>query len=217
MSFEKSATLLPIAVLISGGGTTLKNLIDRIEQSDLPLDIRLVISSKKTAGGLAFAKSANIPSLVIGRKDYATPEDYRDAIFDPIRRLGASIVVMGGFLQHLLIPADFQNRVVNIHPSLIPAFSGHGFYGLKVHQAAVDYGVKLSGCTVHFVDDHYDHGPVILQRGCPVLDNDTAESLQQRVFAVECEALPEALQSIANGRIRVSSDGRRVVSIDPKE
>jgi phosphoribosylglycinamide formyltransferase-1 len=212
MTDSHPSQLLKVAVLISGGGTTLKNLIDRQKSGELPIAIPLVISSKASAGGLAFAEEAHIPSLVIRRKDYESPEAYRDAIFDPIRQSGAEYVVMGGFLQHLLIAHDFQNRVVNIHPSLIPAFSGHGYYGLKVHQAAIDYGVKLSGCTVHFVDDHYDHGPVILQRSCPVLNDDTAESLQKRVFALECDALPAVLRGLAEKRIHLSTDGRRVIA-----
>jgi phosphoribosylglycinamide formyltransferase 1 len=201
---------LPIAVLISGGGTTLKNLIDRKTKDSLPIDIRLVISSKSNAGGLQYAAEASIPSQVIRRRDFESAEAYRDAMFDPIRKSNAAYVVMGGFLQHLLIPNDFTNRVINIHPSLIPSFCGQGMYGLNVHQAAVDYGAKLSGCTVHFVDDHYDHGPVILQKACPVLDEDTAESLQQRVFELEREALPEVLQLIQQNRVSITKDGRRV-------
>jgi phosphoribosylglycinamide formyltransferase-1 len=118
-------------------------------------------------------------------------------MFDAIRRSGARWVIMGGYLEHLLIPNDFENRVVNIHPSLIPAFCGKGMYGLRVHQAAIDFGVKISGCTVHFVDNQYDHGPILLQRACEVLEGDTAETLQKRVFELECEALPEAIARIA--------------------
>jgi phosphoribosylglycinamide formyltransferase-1 len=103
---------------------------------------------------------------------------------------------MGGYLQHVLIPDDFENRVINIHPSLIPAFCGKGMYGLKVHQAAIDFGVRVSGCTVHFVDNQYDHGPIILQKTCEVLKEDTADSLQRRVFSLECEALPEAIRQL---------------------
>lgn len=201
---------LSIAVLISGGGTTLKNLLDQKADGRLPVDIRLVISSKSSAGGLVFAEQAGIPSLVIRRRDFDSAEAYRDAMFESLRHAGVEYVVMGGFLQHLLIAPDFRNRVVNIHPSLIPAFCGHGMYGLKVHQAAVDYGVKVSGCTVHFVDDHFDHGPVILQRTCPVRHDDSAESLQQRVFALECEALPEALRLLQSRRVHLSADNRLV-------
>ncbi len=214
MTLPNQSQVLRVAVLISGSGTTLQNLIERESRGELPIDIRLVISSKKSAGGLDFAKTANIPSLVVRRNDFLSPEAYRDTIFSAVRQSEVECVVMGGFLQHLLIPDDFKNRVLNIHPSLIPAFSGQGYYGLKVHQAAIDYGVKLSGCTVHFVDDHYDHGPVILQRCCPVMDNDTAEVLQKRVFALECDALPDALRSIAEKRIQISADGRRVISND---
>jgi phosphoribosylglycinamide formyltransferase-1 len=113
------------------------------------------------------------------------------------------LVVMAGFLKHVPIPADFENRVINIHPSLIPAFCGHGMYGLKVHQAALDYGAKVSGCTVHFVDNQYDHGPIIGQWPVPVADDDTAETLQARVFAAECAAYPAVLAALAQGQISV--------------
>ncbi len=118
------------------------------------------------------------------------------------------LVVMGGFLKRVTIPEDFTNRVTNIHPALIPAFCGRGYYGHRVHEAVLEYGAKLSGCTVHFADNQYDHGPVILQKAVPVLDDDTPESLAARVFEAECEAYPEALQLIADGRVRV--EGRRV-------
>jgi phosphoribosylglycinamide formyltransferase-1 len=190
---------LSVAVLISGGGSTLKNLIDRQKSGTLAIDIRLVISSRASAGGLQYASDAGIPSVTIPKKSFSTPIEYRDATFEAIRAEKISLVVMGGFLQHLLIPSDYQNRVMNIHPSLIPAFSGQGYYGLRVHQAAIDFGVKISGCTVHFVDDQYDHGPIILQQACPVLPGDTAETLQQRVMELEREALPKAIQIFAEG------------------
>jgi len=148
--------------------------------------------------------------MTIARKSFLYPEDYRDKNFDAIREAKVSLVVMGGFLQHLLIPDDFQNRVINIHPSLIPAFSGHGYYGLRVHQAAIDFGVKVTGCTVHYVDNEYDHGPVLIQQTCSVLPNDTAESLQQRVFELEREALPAAIRLIAENKLQWSPDQRRV-------
>lgn len=188
---------LPIAVLISGGGTTLKNLLDRCDRGLLPVDFRLVISSNSKAGGLDFAHRAGIPTRVIRKKDYPDGESHSQAMFDEIRRSGATLVVMGGYLEHLLIPYDFYNRVINIHPSLIPAFCGKGMYGLHVHQAAIEFGVKVSGCTVHYVDNQYDHGPILLQRSCEVLEADTAESLQKRVFELECQALPEAIAAIA--------------------
>ena len=188
---------LPIAVLISGGGTTLKNLLEQREAGNLEVDFRLVISSRADAKGLLFAEQAKIPTLVVPKRKSQSAEQHSDSIFGPIRDSGVELVVMGGYLQHVLIPEDFHNRVINIHPSLIPAFCGQGMYGLKVHQAAIDFGVKVSGCTVHFVDNQYDHGPILLQSVCEVLADDTAESLQQRVFRLECQALPEAIRQIA--------------------
>jgi len=199
---------LPIAVLISGSGTTLRNLIEKTRAGTLPVEIRLVISSNPDARGLEHAAEANIPSLVVEKKKSTTSEAFSDAIFGACRKAGVRYVVMGGFLKHVLIPPDFENRVVNIHPSLIPAFCGHGMYGLKVHQAVLDYGAKVTGCTVHFVDNQYDHGPIILQRPVEVRDDDTAETLQARVFQAECQALPDALTLLASSGVTVS--GRRV-------
>lgn len=191
---------LSIAVLISGGGTTLKNLIECRNQGTLPVRFDMVISSTKLAGGLRFAADANIPSLVVAKKKSDEALEHSERVFSPIRNAGIDLVVMGGYLQHVLIPPDFEHKVINIHPSLIPSFCGHGMYGLKVHQAAIDFGVKISGCTVHYVDNQYDHGPIILQRACEVLPSDTAETLQRRVFELECQALPEAIRLIANER-----------------
>lgn len=192
-----SNALLPIAVLISGGGTTLKNLIDRKAQNTLAADFRLVVSSNPKAKGLGYAQEASIPAKVIRKKDFVDGQSHSDAMFQAVRDSGAKLVVMGGYLEHLLIPDDFENRVINIHPSLIPAFCGKGMYGLYVHQAVIEFGVKVSGCTVHFVDNQYDHGPILLQRTCEVLDDDTPETLQKRVFELEREALPDAINKIA--------------------
>ena len=189
--------LLPIAVLISGGGTTLKNLIDRCSQGALHVDFRLVVSSNPKAKGLQYAQQASIPTRVIRKRDFKDGLAHSQSMFDAIRESKARLVVMGGYLEHLLIPSDFENRVINIHPSLIPAFCGKGMYGLNVHQAAIDFGVKVSGCTVHYVDNQYDHGPILMQRVCEVFEDDTAETLQQRVFQLECEALPAAISKIA--------------------
>jgi len=188
---------LPIAVLISGGGTTLRNLIEKIQVSSLPAEIRLVISSNPQARGLDFANAANIPILVIQKTKATGAEQFSEAIFGPCRAANVKYVVMGGFLKHVLIPPDFENRVLNIHPALLPAFGGKGMYGLRVHEAVLKAGAKTSGCTVHFVDNVYDHGPVILQREVAVRPGDTPEVLQQRVFAAECEAYPEALRQLA--------------------
>jgi phosphoribosylglycinamide formyltransferase-1 len=201
-------TPLPIAVLISGGGTTLRNLIDRQRAEQLPIDIRLVISSSPQAKGLQYAADAQIPSLVVEKKKGTAASDYEQQMFEPCRAAGVKYVVMAGFLKHVPIPADFENRVINIHPSLIPAFCGHGMYGLKVHQAVLDYGAKITGCTVHFVDNQFDHGPIIGQWPVPVRDDDTAETLQARVFAQECLAYPAVLRGLAMGQISIH--GRRI-------
>jgi phosphoribosylglycinamide formyltransferase 1 len=197
-----------IAVLISGGGTTLWNFIEKIAARRLPVEIGLVVSSSLTARGLQFAAEAGIASAVVERKAFASQDDFSRAIFERCREAKVDLVAMAGFLKRLTIPDDFAGRVVNIHPALVPAFCGAGFYGHKVHEAVLEYGAKLSGCTVHFADNQYDHGPVILQRSVPVLDDDTPETLAARVFEAECEAYPEALRLLAAGRVTV--DGRRV-------
>lgn len=199
---------LRVAVLISGGGTTLRNFLEKIAAGVLDVRIVLVVSSSPSAGGLAHAAAAGIPSVVVERKHFASDEAFSEVIFDHCRRARAELVAMGGFLKRVVIPSDYSNRVVNIHPALIPAFCGRGFYGHRVHEAVLEYGVKISGCTVHFADNQYDHGPVILQKAVPVLDDDTPETLAARVFAAECEAYPEALRLLAAGRVTL--EGRRV-------
>ena len=208
MTAYTTANPMPVAVLISGGGTTLRNLLLKISEQHLPIEVRLVISSNPSAGGLGYAEEANIPAKIVKRTESETPEEFSAAVFEPCRQAGVELVVMGGFLKHVLIPSDFENRVVNIHPGLIPAFCGHGFYGRRVHEAVLEYGAKVSGCTIHFVDDEYDHGPIILQRSVPVEHGDTPETLARRIFRVECEAYPEALRLIAEGQVQVK--GRRV-------
>ncbi|QDV68233.1 Phosphoribosylglycinamide formyltransferase [Rosistilla carotiformis] len=199
---------LPIAVFISGGGTTLRNLIAWQQRGQLDVDFRLVISSAANAKGLEFAAGESIPQQVIVKSKFADDQAYSEAMFQPCRDAGVKLVVMAGFLKHVLIPADFENRVVNIHPSLIPSFCGAGMYGTRVHQAVLDFGAKLSGCTVHFVDNDFDHGPIIAQHACEVRGDDTAASLAARVFERECDALPRVVQAIAEGRVSVT--GRRV-------
>lgn len=199
---------LRIAVLISGGGTTLRNLLEKIAAGELDAQILRVVSSNPQAGGLKFAEAASIPTDIVERRQFGSLDDFSAAVFNACRRSAPDLVVMGGFLKLLAIPPDFENRVINIHPALIPAFAGKGFYGHRVHEAVLEYGAKLSGCTVHFVDNRYDHGPILLQRSVPVLDDDTPDTLAARVFAAECIAYPEALRLIAEGRIEI--EGRRV-------
>jgi len=204
-----------IAVLISGGGTTLRNLIEWRKVGRFSPEIALVISSSSTAKGLEFAAAAGIPAVTAIRRRDTQPDEYAAAVFGPCRDHQVDLVVMGGFLKHVPIPADFVGRVVNIHPSLIPAFCGQGMYGLHVHQAVLDYGAALTGCTVHFVDDHYDHGPIIAQRCVPVLPDDDAATLQRRVFREECRLYPEVIERLSRGEIRL--EGRRVRPCSPME
>ncbi|MCC7084267.1 MAG: phosphoribosylglycinamide formyltransferase [Pirellulales bacterium] len=191
---------LRIAVLISGGGTTLRNLIDKIGKSQLDAKIELVISSAAKARGLDFARAASIPIQIVSPSKFTSAAEFSEATFNSCRAAGVHLVVMGGYLKHVLIPDDFSGRVVNIHPALLPGFGGRGFYGRYVHQAVLESGARISGCTVHFVDNQYDHGPIILQKTVPVLEDDTPETLATRVFAAECEAYPEALRMIARER-----------------
>ena len=188
---------LRLAVLISGGGTTLRNLIDKIEAGALAAEIALVVSSTPRARGIDFARAADIPVQIVDHSSGLTIEDFSEQIFESCRQAGADLVVMGGFLKRALIPDDFENRVINIHPSLIPEFCGKGFYGIHVHKAVLEAGSTTSGCTVHYVDDQYDHGPVIAQQKVSVEPDDTPEALAKRVFAAECELLPAVIQRIA--------------------
>lgn len=199
---------LRLAVLISGGGTTLRNLLTVIDRGELSAQVVLVISSTRAASGLRFAEEGQIASQVIRRTAEMTDEAYSEVVFQPCREAGADLVVMGGFLKHVLIPKDFDGRVMNIHPSLIPSFCGHGFYGHHVHEGVLNYGVKVSGCTVHFVDNQFDHGPIVLQETVPVHEDDTPETLAARVFEQECVAYPKAIQWFAEGRLTIH--GRHV-------
>jgi formyltetrahydrofolate-dependent phosphoribosylglycinamide formyltransferase len=202
-------------VLISGSGRTLKNFIDLAAEDQLPVEIRLVVSSSPTAGGLKFAADAGIPTRVTRRQDYATgaagDQAFGDAVFSACREADVDYVAMAGFMKLAPVPDDFAGRVVNIHPSLIPAFCGAGMYGDRVHQAVLDAGVRVTGCTVHFVDNVYDHGPIIWQQPVPVFDDDTADTLAKRVFEVEKEAYPHVLRMLAAGRIKL--EGRRVTFV----
>jgi phosphoribosylglycinamide formyltransferase 1 len=194
-----------LAVLLSGSGTTLQNLLERIRNGQ----VVLVISNRADAYGLTRASQAGIEACVISRQKQPSAEAFGQAVFDRCRLANIDLVCLAGFLQFLPIPHDFESRVMNIHPALIPAFCGKGFYGHHVHEAVLAYGAKISGCTVHFVDNEYDHGPIILQRSVPVYTGDTPGTLGERVFKQECEAYPEAINLFAEGKLRV--DGRRVV------
>lgn len=199
---------LRMVVLLSGGGTTLQNLIDRIGRGELPARVEGVISSRTDAFGLERARRHGIPAVAVPRRAYPDDGSFNEALWREIKGFGPDLVVLGGFMSLLRVPMAYQLRIVNVHPALIPAFCGKGMYGHHVHEAVLAYGAKITGATVHFVDEQYDHGPIIIQRACPVLEDDTAETLAERVQAVEREIYPLAIRWIAEGRVRV--DGRRV-------
>ena len=201
------ASPLKLAVLLSGGGRSLQNLIDRIDACTLDAEIVLVLASNESAGGLQRAEAAGIPAHVVSRKAYADADDFALRVFAPIRESRADLVCLAGFLSLLPIPDDFLGRVLNIHPALLPSFGGKGMYGNKVHRAVLEHGCKVSGCTVHFADNSYDTGPIVVQRCCEVREDDTPDTLAARVFAEECEAYPQAIELIAADRVRI--EGRR--------
>lgn len=199
-----------LAVMVSGGGTDLQSVIDGVEDGRIPAEIVVVIASKPGIYALERARKAGIPGIVICKKEYADEEAFFEANLAALRQYGAEGVILAGYLSILgkrMIEA-FPNKIINIHPSLIPSFCGKGYYGLKVHKAALEYGVKVSGATVHFVDEGADTGPIIAQRSVPVLPGDTPEMLQQRVLEVEHEILPEAVALFCQDRLEVQ--GRRV-------
>ena len=202
-----AAPPIRLAVCVSGGGTTLQNLIDRIADGRLSAEIVQVIAGRPGIAAIGRAEAAGLPVAVVERKGRAVAA-FSEDVYRPIREQRADLVVLAGFLSLLDIPDDFAGRVLNVHPSLIPAFCGKGFHGEAVHRAAIEAGVKLSGCTVHFADTTYDTGPIVIQAAVPVLDDDTPGDLAARVFAAECDALPEAIRLYAEGRLRI--EGRRV-------
>ncbi|MDB5384995.1 MAG: phosphoribosylglycinamide formyltransferase [Planctomycetaceae bacterium] len=201
MSLDRPVRL---AVLISGGGTTLVNFLDAIAAGRLQAEIPLVIASRRDCGGIAKAERAGIRCVVLPRKESPSLEAFSDEIFRQCRESNVDLVALAGFLSLIRIPVDFLGRVMNIHPSLIPAFCGHGFHGHTVHESALARGVKVSGCTVHFADNEYDHGPIIVQRCVPVLPEDSADLLAARVFEAECQAYPEAIELYRQGRLRIA-------------
>ena len=209
--------MLKLAVLVSGGGTNQQAIIDAIEQGTITnAKIDIVISNNKNAYALERAKQAGIEAICISPKDYETREAFNEAFLEKLDSYGVDLVVLAGFL--VVIPekmiAKYRNRIINIHPSLIPSFCGTGYYGLKVHEGALSRGVKITGATVHFVDEGTDTGPIIAQKAVEIQNGDTPEILQRRVMEeAEWILLPQAIDDIANGRVKVT-EGKAVVTRD---
>ena len=202
-----------IAVFASGSGSDFQSVIDANEKEPF-CEIALLVASKEGIGAIERAKKHGIEYIVRNKKDYPSVGDMFDDVTAQLRARGVDYVVLAGYLSMLSgnFVRAFADRIINIHPSLIPSFCGKGNYGLNVHRAAIEYGVKISGLTVHFVDEHYDTGAIILQRAVEVKDGDTPESLQARILEEEHKALPEAVRLLATGRIR--QEGRKVTIIE---
>ena len=196
-----------LAVLISGGGRTLLNLHQRIEDGSLRAVIATVVSSREDVAGVERSREAGLPTLVIERRGL-TSDAFQRELTHAVA--GADLVCMAGFLSLWRIPDEFYGKVINIHPALLPQFGGAGMYGRRVHEAVLAAGKTISGCTVHFCDNQYDHGPIILQRTVPVLPDDTADTLAGRVFEQECIAYPEAIRLFADGRVSLHAGVVRI-------
>ncbi len=199
--------MLKTAVLVSGGGTNLQAIIDRISDGTITdTRIEIVISNNADAYALERAERAGIPHCVVSPKDYADREEYNDALLAAVDKADVDLIVLAGFL--VVIPKQmtekYRNRIINIHPALIPSFCGTGYYGLKVHEAVLAQGVKVTGATCHFVDEGTDTGPIILQKAVEVREGDTPKALQQRVMEqAEWIILPQAIDLIAHGKVSV--------------
>ncbi|MCC7409660.1 MAG: phosphoribosylglycinamide formyltransferase [Phycisphaeraceae bacterium] len=200
-SKASSTRPLRLAVLISGGGRTLINLAEQIEAGELAAEIVCVISSRGDAAGVERARQRGLAVHVVERTSFRGrgrgPDAFSDGVWPIVRQSGAELVCLAGFLSLLVIPDDFAGRVINIHPALLPRFGGPGMFGHHVHEAVLAAGCKESGCTVHYCDQTYDTGAIIVQRTCPVLPGDTADTLAARVFEQECIAYPQAIRKLA--------------------
>jgi len=199
---------LQMAVLLSGSGRSLQNMLDRIAAGRLDAKVSVVVSSREDAYGLTRAQNAGIPAVVVNPQRYGNFIEMSHAIEIALAEHPVDLIVLAGFMCFFRIPERYIGKVMNIHPALIPAFCGKGYYGHFVHEQVIAHGCKISGCTVHFADNEYDHGPIISQRPVPVLDDDTPDTLAARVFEAECEAYPAAIQLFAEGRLKI--EGRRV-------
>lgn len=200
-----------MGVLVSGGGSNLQSIIDSCETGYLPAETAVVISNKPEVYALERANKHDIPAYTLLSKDYKTSREYEDELIFILEKHDVDLVVLAGFIKVLspYFVSKFTRKIVNIHPSLIPSFCGRGFYGKKVHEAVIEYGVKITGVTVHFVDEGTDTGPIILQRAVPVKDDDTPDTLAARVLIEEHKIYPEALKLYAEDRLIIK--GRRVL------
>lgn len=201
---------MKIAVLVSGGGTNLQAIIDNIKSGYLEgVEVSLVVASNDSAYALTRASDNGIPAKVISAKSFSSREEWDETMLNAIKDSGAELIVLAGYLSLLgqKVVSEYSNRIINIHPALIPSFCGAGMYGIKPHEAVLKRGVKVSGATVHFVNQNYDEGPIILQKAVDVLPDDTPEVLQKRIMK-ECEQviLPKAIRLIADGKVEIKNN-----------
>jgi formyltetrahydrofolate-dependent phosphoribosylglycinamide formyltransferase len=196
---------LNLVVLASGGGTNLQAIIDSIEAGKLDAQIKAVISNNSKSGALERARNHNITDIHLSHKQFATPEEFDQKLLSILKENEIDMIVLAGYMKMIspTVIRQYKNRIINIHPALLPSFGGKGMYGIHVHEAVIESGVKVSGVTVHLVDEIYDHGAIVMQKTVPVLDDDTPESLADRVLKVEHQAYSEAIQLFAEDRIEI--------------
>jgi phosphoribosylglycinamide formyltransferase-1 len=203
---------LNLIVLASGGGTNLQAIIDNIEVGKLHAQIKAVISNNSKSGALERARNHNIPDIHLSHKQFATPEEFNQKLLSVFKENETDLVVLAGYMKMIspTVIREYKNKIINIHPALLPSFGGKGMYGIHVHEAVLESGVKVTGVTVHTVDEVYDHGPILYQKCVPVLPDDTPESLQQRVLPHEHEAYSKVIQLFAEGKIEIK-DNKAIV------
>jgi phosphoribosylglycinamide formyltransferase-1 len=204
---------IALAVLISGSGTTLQNLIDQIAAGTLSAQVRIVIASRRDITGIEKAERAGLRTVVVERKRHASLQSFSREVFALCEEAKVDLICLAGWLCLLEVPEHWLGKVMNIHPALLPCFGGKGMYGHHVHEAVLAHGCKVSGCTVHYVDNEYDAGPIIVQRTCAVLPEDSPSTLAARVFEEEKIAYPEAIRLHQQGRLKI--EGRRVRVLPP--
>ncbi|MGB7061216.1 MAG: phosphoribosylglycinamide formyltransferase [Candidatus Zixiibacteriota bacterium] len=199
---------LNLVVLASGGGTNLQAIIDNIEAGKLDAQIKAVISNNSKSGALERARNHNITDVHLSHKQFATPEEFNQKLLSILKENETDLVVLAGYMKMIspTVIREYKNRMINIHPALLPSFGGKGMYGIHVHEAVIASGVKVTGVSVHVVDEVYDHGPILFQKCVPVSSDDTPESLQQRVLPHEHEAYFRVIQLFAEGKIEIKDN-----------
>jgi phosphoribosylglycinamide formyltransferase-1 len=200
-----------VAVLLSGNGTSLENLFEHMDRGEVPGEVCVVISSKAKAFGLERARRRGIPAIAVARAEHPDITSFNDALHAELAKHDVDLIALLGFLSLFELRGQYEGRVINVHPALIPAFCGHGFYGHRVHEAVLEAGVDTTGATVHFVDEEYDKGPILIQESVPVQAGDTPDSLAERVQAAERRLVPQAIRLIAEGRVQIEGSQTRIL------